>query len=64
MFKESRVIPIFPTTLWAHTLSPEIYEPMNQRLKAALGQVREIAYSSSPKPSRTSAIHTTNLPSK
>ncbi len=36
MFKDSRVIPIFPTTIWAHSLAPEVYEPMNQRLKSKI----------------------------
>lgn len=33
MFKETKVLPFFPTSVWAHTLEPEVYEPLNERLK-------------------------------
>ncbi len=33
MFEETKILPFFPTAIWTHVLGPEVYEPLNERLK-------------------------------
>ena len=32
MFRDKRVLPLFPSNVWVYDLEPSIYEPMNERL--------------------------------
>jgi uncharacterized protein (TIGR02466 family) len=32
MFRDKQVIPLFPSNVWVHDLTPEISQPMNERL--------------------------------
>ena len=39
MFKETKILPFFPTVIWTHVLAPEVYEPLNERLKKKIYEI-------------------------
>ncbi len=39
MFKETKILPFFPTAVWTHVLAPEEYEPLNEKLKKNIYEI-------------------------
>ncbi len=39
MFEETKILPFFPTAIWTHVLGPEVYQPLNERLKKNIYEI-------------------------